>query len=271
MLRRCRAVIFDLDDTLVPTSKIDRAAILHAATRALSSGEAAESTSTHLQFGPAANALAKRFAELLKAAPFPPPESGQDIPTWRTSLWARALGDEPASNSLVLPAAKLAHDSWVAQRLDNFRLSDEVQAMVRRLQAAGYSTGILTNGHADVQRAKAAACDAAALFGEKRVVIAGEYAEQKPHASIFHTACELLGEAADATIMVGDSYAADITGGINAGLLATIWVRPDDGGAGGGTPSMMHDHVSDVPAGKPPPTFTVGSVLELEAILEKIR
>ena len=72
-------------------------------------------------------------------------------------------------------------------------------------------------------------------------------------------------------VMVGDSYAADITGGINAGLLATIWVRPDDGGAGGGTPSMMHDHVSDVPAGKPPPTFTVGSVLELEAILEKIR
>ena len=266
MLRRCRAVIFDMDDTLVPTSKIDKAAILHAATKALSSSEAAESTSSHLQFGPAAAALASRFAELLKAAPFPAPESGQDIPTWRTQLWARALGDEAASTSLVLPAARLAHDTWVAQRLDNFRLSDEVQAMIRRLQAAGYATGVLTNGHTDVQRAKAAACDAASVFGEGRVVIAGEYSEQKPHASIFHTACGLLGEAADATVMVGDSYAADITGGINAGLLATVWVRPDDGGAG----SMMHDHLSDVPPGKPPPTYTVGSVLELEAVLEKI-
>ena len=45
--------------------------------------------------------------------------------------------------------------------------------MVRRLQSAGYKTGVLTNGHADVQRAKTAACGAGSLFGEERVIIAG--------------------------------------------------------------------------------------------------
>ena len=60
----------------------------------------------------------------------------------------------------------------------------------------------------------------------------------------------------------------NITGGINAGLLATVWVHapPADDGSG----SMMHDHLADVPPGKLPPTFTVASVLELEAVLEKI-
>ncbi|EOD08051.1 hypothetical protein EMIHUDRAFT_258389 [Emiliania huxleyi CCMP1516] len=58
--------------------------------------------------------------------------------------------------------------------------------------------------------------------------------------------------------MVGDSYAADVAGGINASLLATVWG------------SLMHGHLSAVPAGQPSPTFTVESVLEVEACLEKI-
>jgi len=71
--------------------------------------------------------------------------------------------------------------------------------------------------------------------------------------------------------MVGDSYAADVAGGINASLLATVWVRPPleppETGAQG---SLMHGHLSAVPAGQPSPTFTVESVLEVEACLEKI-
>ena len=141
--------------------------------------------------------------------------------------------------------------------------------MVRRLQEAGYKTGILTNGHAEVQRAKTAACDAAELFGDAAVIVAGEHPEQKPHASIFRTACGALGEPESATVMVGDSYAADITGGINAKLLATIWIRPPpvEGLKGG---SMMHDHLTTVPPGQPSPSYTVGDVLEVEDCLREI-
>ena len=84
----------------------------------------------------------------------------------------------------------------------------------------------------------------------------------KPAPSIFKTALERLGQPADATIMVGDSYAADVTGGIRAGLLATVWVRP--GQADG---SLMYGHVLAVPEGQPAPSHVVESILELEAVL----
>ena len=142
-----------------------------------------------------------------------------------------------------------------------------MRALVTRLQAAGYATGILTNGHADVQNAKAAACDAAALFGKERVVIAGEHPEQKPSASIFRVACAALGAPADATVMVGDSYTHDIAGGINAGVLATVWINSPKPDAQG---SLAHGHLASVPDGQPQPTFTIESVLELESVLEKL-
>lgn len=259
--RRCTGIIFDLDDTLVPTSKIDRAAIRTAAQAVISAG------------GEAVDKCSSNFAQLLKAEPFPPEESGLDVPSWRTRLWARALSG--GSTQDVSPAATLAHDTWSAERLGNFRFDGQVTELIRRLQAAGYSTGVLTNGHKDVQRAKTAACGAGALFGESKVVIAGEYPEQKPHASIFRVACAALGVAAEQTVMVGDSYKADIAGGISAGLLATIWVHeqqpPEDaGGAAQDGASMAHDFVADVPPGQPPPTYTVRSVLDLEAVLEQI-
>ena len=97
-LRRCRAVIFDLDDTLVPTSKIDRAAILHAA--ALASGDELPAV------------VAARFSELLKAEPFPPEPSGLDVPAWRTGLWERALGGSSSDGRAgASPAARQAYEA----------------------------------------------------------------------------------------------------------------------------------------------------------------
>ena len=247
MLRRCRAIIFDLDDTLVPTSKIDRAAILAAAS--------------------GVERCAARFAELLKAEPFPAPDSSHDVPSWRSMLWARALASSEDAEVSISPAARSAYESWSEQRLTNFRFDEEVVALVKRLQAAGYKTGVLTNGHKDVQRAKTAACGAEALFGAANVIVAGEHPEQKPHPSIFRVACRALGEEPEHVVMVGDSYNADVTGGINAGLLATVWIQPAIDAT---SESMMHDHVSAVPAGKPPPTHTIASVLDLEAVLERV-
>lgn len=291
MRRRCVGIIFDLDDTLVQTSKIDRAAIRHAVTLAL---ESSSSVDLYKSSSSAVQLVESRFADLLKSEPFPPAEIQIDIASWRTGLWTRALSPD-VDDASVKPVAKLAHDAWSANRLDNFKFEDEVAKLIKRLQANGYLTGVLTNGHKDVQRTKTNACGAAALFGnaqpqylqnwscwrlllevfssvrvpfvcigEDKVVIAGEYPEQKPHPSIFDVACKAVGAAHNNCIMVGDSYKADIAGGINAGLLATVWVRPQAEG------SMAHDIVTEVPTGQPPPTHTVRSVLELEAVLEKI-
>lgn len=115
-------------------------------------------------------------------------------------LMAQAAADGVSVTSETL--ARGAYEEWVKQRLANFKMDSEVEAVVRRLQAAGYSTGVLTNGHAEVQRAKLEACAAASLFDPNKVIVAGDYAEQKPHASIFATACAALGEPPGATVMV---------------------------------------------------------------------
>lgn len=242
--RRCRAILFDLDDTLVPTSRIDAAAIARAS--ALGAAQ--------LGLGEGGSAqVASAFTALLGAEPFPPVGSPQPVLQWRTALWARALS--PSGDDAEL--AREVHDTWSSERLAQFKLAPEVRAVVERVHTAGYKTGVVTNGHAEVQRAKIAACGLSELFGS-RIVVSGEQPEWKPAASIFATSLALIGASADETIMVGDSLAADIQGGINAGLLATVWVH---GNAGAW---------QKAPAGGPQPTFLIGSVLELERVLESL-
>ena len=55
--------------------------------------------------------------------------------------------------------------------------------------------------------------------------------------------------------MVGDSLAADVQGGINAGLLATVWVCGAQ---------------SELPAGAPRPTYTISRICDLESVLDQI-
>ena len=46
----------------------------------------------------------------------------------------------------------------------------------------------------------------------------GEHPEQKPHPSIFRTACAAMGVPPDETAMVGDNYDADMCGAIGASM-----------------------------------------------------
>lgn len=65
--------------------------------------------------------------------------------------------------------------------------------MVANMRASGLKTVIITNGHAEIQRTKLLACQAAELFdgilvgGEE--VLAGRM--EKPHPGIFLAACKL--------------------------------------------------------------------------------
>eukprot|EP00929_Paragymnodinium_shiwhaense_P009971 TRINITY_DN114432_c0_g1_i1.p1 TRINITY_DN114432_c0_g1~~TRINITY_DN114432_c0_g1_i1.p1 ORF type:complete len:301 (+),score=54.62 TRINITY_DN114432_c0_g1_i1:55-903(+) len=253
--KRIKAVLLDLDDTLVQTTEIDKAAIRSAVDLAAASQPA-------LAPAAEADALIDRFKALLKDEPFPPEadDAGKTTPlaAWRTGLWLRALRhggrqlDAPATEAVALEnLAATVHDHWCAERLRRFKFSEEVQRLLRQL-AGRYKLAIVTNGHRDVQRPKLEACGATVFFGDK-VVVSGEQPQAKPHPSIFRTTCELLGVALGEAVMVGDSLNADIQGGINAGLRGTVWVQ-----AAQPAPA----------AGKGPvPTRTIESVLELEAVL----
>lgn len=238
--RRVSAIIFDLDDTLVPTSEIDRAAITSAVELAISLSAAADLEVT-----------AAAFKELLKSEPFPPEDQPEvSVAAWRTSLWERALKPDAPEG-----AAQQVFERWASERLRNFQFPDEVRGVIGRLEEAGFKMVIVTNGHTDVQRPKVEACNAAALFGD-RIIISGEQPEWKPHPSIFVTACKMLGAKAAETVMVGDALGTDIQGGINANLAATVWIH--------GTKDPVP------PAGSPEPTIAIQTVLDLEAALQRL-
>ncbi|MET8681831.1 HAD family hydrolase [Streptomyces sp. NPDC004647] len=133
---------------------------------------------------------------------------------------------ERLRHELVLeePAAKLWDDyvTGIAARVPR---RPEVIEGLEQLHAARWRLGILTNGAADIQRAKIAA--AGLTRSVDAIVISEEIGARKPEADAFHVAVARCGGTPwEDGWMVGDNPENDIRGGQSAGLR-TIWVRQD--------------------------------------------
>ncbi|KAI5056576.1 hypothetical protein GOP47_0028394 [Adiantum capillus-veneris] len=202
-----KAVFFDMDDTLVPSHAADTCAFL-AVARLLAS------RAPHVDH----QAVIDKFLLLFFAQPWDPHHQ-IDVTEWRSQLWNRAL---LCQNVEDMDLARDMQTCFDAERLRVFRWGEGVEALVRRLQAQGYKTGIITNGHSKIQRAKLKACRAEELFGV--ILVGGEQPDEKPHKDIFLKACKMVGCEPDKAIFVGDTLKTDIQGGFNAGFLATVWI-----------------------------------------------
>ncbi|MFE3636631.1 HAD family hydrolase [Streptomyces sp. NPDC059168] len=101
------------------------------------------------------------------------------------------------------------------------RRPDIVEAL-DQLHEARWRLGILTNGAADIQRAKIAAAGIAEAVDA--IVISEEIGARKPEADAFHVAVARCGGTPwEEAWMVGDNPENDIRGAQAAGL-GTIWV-----------------------------------------------
>ncbi|KAL4189945.1 hypothetical protein AMTRI_Chr08g167980 [Amborella trichopoda] len=136
-------------------------------------------------------------------------------------------------------------------RMASFRWAPAVEMIVKDLHAQGIKTGIITNGHPKVQRAKLQAAEAHKLFDP--IIVGGEEIHEKPHKSIFLKACNLVGSKPEESVMVGDNLKTDIQGAKNANFLAAIWVNTHG--------------LDEIPAGVARPDHTVNSVAEIPLIL----
>ena len=88
-----------------------------------------------------------------------------------------------------------------------------------------YPVGVLTNGFADVQRAKLA------RFPDVRdrldvLVISEDVGAMKPHPDVFAYAAEATGVPPESILYVGDSYRSDVRGALGAGWQVA-WFRGD--------------------------------------------
>lgn len=96
---------------------------------------------------------------------------------------------------------------------------------VLELVAATSSVALITNGLGPVQRARVERLGIDDYFDA--IVISGEVGVSKPSPEIFDAVFDQLGGSGrDDAVIVGDSLASDMAGGINA-EIDTCWYNPD--------------------------------------------
>lgn len=110
-----------------------------------------------------------------------------------------------------------------------------------------YKLYILSNGFREVQFKKLSNSGLAPYF--KRMVLSEDAGIQKPHKGIFDFALRNTNSRRTETLMIGDSWEADIIGAYNS-RIDQLWLNPEN-----------------LPAKGFSPTYTVASLEEIKNIL----
>ena len=253
-----RAVIFDLDNTLILEDESTMAAVDAAA------GLAHERAGVdRAGLVDATVAVAESIWKASPAYRF-----GEVFGIWwGEALWGEFRGDEDVSRRMREFAPSFREVVW-HRALERLGVSDDALAetlareyiRVRRraesidVEAApmlatlarGYRLALLTNGAGDVQREKLSRTPFADTF--EVVVISGEAGVGKPDPRIFQIALQRLGMDAAGSVYVGDSLVRDVAGAHAAGLLAVwldrkLWQEPE-----AIRPDARIERLSDLPA-----------------------
>lgn len=256
-----RAVIFDLDDTLIWDERLSRRALMETSAEAAARcrvdtarlAAAAKSASDELW---RAHAPVERCDQLGIVAfegmwgHFHGEEEylrhlREWTPHFRTEIWRRAMAAQGVEDE------KLAGELGAMFARRRRELQDPLpgaQEILHRLRAAGIRIGLLTNGAASLQREKIEASGLGLFFDA--AVVSGEIGTGKPEPEIFQHLLGRLGVGASEALMVGNSLARDIVGGKRAGL-ATCWLDLED---------------EEEPVGLVESDYTIRSLGELPAI-----
>ncbi|MFB7619823.1 HAD family hydrolase [Kitasatospora sp. NPDC056181] len=147
-----------------------------------------------------------------------------------------------SSLGLAEPPAAL-WDAYVTGLTARVTCATETLTRLDLLRASGWAVGVLTNGAADIQRAKLAS--AGILDHVDAVCISEEAGARKPDPEVFRMAAALCGhELPGDAWMVGDDPVTDIAGASTAGLR-TIWISAGNTWT---NPGLTPDHVAQTAA-----------------------
>lgn len=257
-----RAVIFDLDDTLVWDERISRRALLETAAEAAArSGADAGRLAGH----------AKRAAEELWHEHAPVDRCNELgivafegmwghfhgdedylrhlrewTPWFRAEIWRRALAVEGTVDEGL--ASELG-ELFARRRRELQDPLPGAEQILQRLRSAGLHIGLLTNGAPDLQREKIEASGLGMYFDA--AVVSGEIGTGKPEPEIFRHLLEKLGTEPHESLMVGNSLTRDIAGAKRVGM-ASCWLALEG---------------EDEPVGSVEPDYTIQSLGELPHIV----
>jgi putative hydrolase of the HAD superfamily len=141
--------------------------------------------------------------------------------TFRRQAWAQALEVLGVREEGL--AERLAEEYQEARRNTHI-VFDDVEEVLADLKK-DYRLGILTNGAQWIQRTKIDGSRLEHYF--ETTVITGDVGVGKPGAPPFLVALDNLGVAPEETAMVGNSLTSDVRGAQNLGLFA-VWLNRDD-------------------------------------------
>ncbi len=140
------------------------------------------------------------------------------VPTFRREAWSRGLAQHGISDaSLVEELAT----TFPHERRRQHTLFPDVETALTELRVDRRLT-IVTNGPPDLQREKIETTELAQYF--EAVIVSGEVGIGKPDPRIFALALEKVAVPPDQATMVGDSLSRDIEGAQAAGLKA-VWLN----------------------------------------------
>lgn len=229
-----RALLFDLDDTLVVDEAVSKETFACVAELARSSHGAEKEkfirdAMKHARAlwaagpcHPLCRSLGISAFECLWGKFDTPGEQWLQLRTWalefREQVFDAALRDQMIDSPT---GSQDLAEAWAAERRLLQRLMPDAKEVLARL-GADYKIGLLTNGAPDLQREKIAASGLGSAF--QAIAISGEYNIGKPRPEIFHRLAAELGTAPAECLMVGNSVERDIAGARNAGILS-VWIK----------------------------------------------
>lgn len=103
----------------------------------------------------------------------------------------------------------------------NWELFDDAKEILENFKNK-YKLAIITNGDSNQQRKKIAYTGLNQYFSD--IFISSEVGFSKPEKEIFQTACKKINLNPENCIMIGDRYKVDIEGSLNVGMHG-IWVN----------------------------------------------
>jgi putative hydrolase of the HAD superfamily len=205
-VKRLRAVVFDLDDTLYP----EREYVL--------SGFREVAAWSEVHLGVAAESAYKELETLFRSG-----LRGNIFDVW---LASRKLAEVSLISTLVHVYRE--HEPAI-------RPFPEIPAMLQRLKGE-YRLGLLSDGWLGVQQRKLAALKLSHYFD--CIVFSDEWGREawKPNVRCFSMLLERLAISAAEVVYVGDNVSKDFLGARKAGL-DTIWIRQ---------PGLLYTHLEPV-------------------------
>ncbi|MDD5200418.1 MAG: HAD family hydrolase [Terrimicrobiaceae bacterium] len=259
-----RAILFDLDDTLIVDEAVSAAALDATAKHAFTT------------LGTNRDAFlrdAREHAKRLHAqSPVYPYCRRIGISAFEC-LWGKFAGDSADLTALrewadayrqqVFDATLRSQEleggeeaaselaaTFAAQRRRLQRLMPDAREVLTRL-AKKHRIGLLTNGAPDLQREKLSNSGLESFFDA--VAVSGEHDIGKPEPAIFHRLLGELRAVPGEAVMVGNSLERDILGARNAGV-PSVWLKV----AGSEEPADVQ------------PDHTILGLAELPALVERI-